>query len=56
MASVSIYTGGLPAKYGDTTGGVVAVETKTYFDFYNQKIAELSAIENMTKQQIEIQE
>ncbi len=45
MASVSIYTGGLPAKYGDTTGGVIAVETKTYFDFYNQKIAELSRIE-----------
>ncbi|MFH2094470.1 MAG: carboxypeptidase regulatory-like domain-containing protein [Bacteroidota bacterium] len=32
IASLSIYTGGIPAKYGDLTGGVVVVETKTYFD------------------------
>lgn len=29
---VMMYTGGLPAKYGDTTGGVVVIETKSYFD------------------------
>jgi hypothetical protein len=28
------YTGGIPAKYGDTTGGIVALETKSYFDLY----------------------
>ncbi|UKN00152.1 carboxypeptidase-like regulatory domain-containing protein [Paracrocinitomix mangrovi] len=28
------YTGGVPAKYGDTTGGVVVLETKSYFDLY----------------------
>lgn len=29
-----IYTGGLPAKYGDTLGGVVVIESKSYFDLY----------------------
>ena len=33
--SMSVYTGGVPAKYGDTTGGVVIIETKSYFDLYN---------------------
>ena len=32
--SMSVYTGGIPAKYGDTTGGVVILETKSYFDLY----------------------
>ena len=35
--SVSVYTGGLPAKYGDVTGGVVAIETKSYFDMWQQR-------------------
>lgn len=42
IGSVSVYTGGIPAKYGDTTGGVIVVETKNYFDFYKRKLAELS--------------
>jgi outer membrane receptor protein involved in Fe transport len=37
--SISVYTGGLPAKYGDVTGGVVAIETKSYFDLYQQRNA-----------------
>jgi hypothetical protein len=37
--SLSVYTGGLPAKYGDVTGGVVAIETKSYFDLYQQRNA-----------------
>lgn len=37
--SFSVYTGGLPAKYGDVTGGVVAIETKSYFDLYQQRNA-----------------
>lgn len=35
IGSMSVYTGGVPAKYGDTTGGVVVMETKSYFDLYN---------------------
>lgn len=40
ISSVAIYTGGVPAKYGDCTGGVVVVETKSYFSLYNEWIAE----------------
>lgn len=37
IKSISVYTGGIPAKYGDVTGGVVVIETKSYFDyFYDQ--------------------
>lgn len=35
-----VYTGGIPAKYGDTMGGVVEIETKNFFDLYNQRVAE----------------
>ncbi len=37
IASITMYTGGLPARYGDVTGGVVAIETKSYFDLYMQE-------------------
>ncbi|MBI3136121.1 MAG: carboxypeptidase regulatory-like domain-containing protein [Bacteroidetes bacterium] len=39
IGSVEAYTGGVPAKYGDTTGGVVVLETKSYFDLYNAWLA-----------------
>jgi len=38
ISSVGVYTGALPAKYGDTTGGVVVVETKSYLEDYYQKM------------------
>lgn len=34
IQGLEAYTGGIPAKYGDTTGGVVVLETKGYFDLY----------------------
>lgn len=34
IGSMSVYTGGIPAKYGDTTGGVVIMETKSYYDLF----------------------
>jgi len=34
IRSMTVYSGGIPAKYGDITGGVVIIETKGYFDFY----------------------
>jgi len=34
IGSMMGFTGGVPAKYGDTTGGVVILETKSYFDLY----------------------
>lgn len=33
--SMRVYTGGVPAQYGDMMGGVIMVETKSYFDYYN---------------------
>lgn len=36
IRSMTVYSGGIPAKYGDITGGVVVIETKGYFDFYYQ--------------------
>ncbi len=36
IGSISVYTGGVPAKYGDLTGGIVIIETKNYFDLYNE--------------------
>jgi hypothetical protein len=34
IGGLEAYTGGIPAKYGDTTGGVVVLQTKGYFDLY----------------------
>lgn len=39
--SFSVYTGGVPAKYGDVTGGIVAIETKSYFDLWQQRNADM---------------
>ncbi|MCB0478610.1 MAG: carboxypeptidase-like regulatory domain-containing protein [Crocinitomicaceae bacterium] len=36
IGHISVYTGGVPAKYGDCTGGVVVMETVSYFDLYNR--------------------
>lgn len=35
--SMSVYTGGMPAKYGDTMGGVIVLETKSYFDLLKER-------------------
>lgn len=34
IGRMQVYTGGVPAKYGDTLGGVVIMETQSYFDLY----------------------
>ncbi len=39
VASVMVYMGDVPAKYGDFDGGVVVVETKSYFDFEAERMA-----------------
>lgn len=44
IGRMQLYTGGLPAKYGDTLGGVVVMESKSYFDLYRAwKSAQLKA-------------
>jgi hypothetical protein len=40
IGRMMVYTGGLPAKYGDTLGGVVVMESKGYFDLYRSWEAE----------------
>jgi len=37
ISSMTVYTGGVPAKYGDFTGGVVVVETQSYSSWLSQK-------------------
>jgi len=32
IGSVKVYTSGIPASYGDVSGGVIVVETRSYFD------------------------
>ncbi|MEM7162030.1 MAG: carboxypeptidase regulatory-like domain-containing protein [Bacteroidota bacterium] len=36
ISSMSVYAGGIPAKYGDVTGGVIIIETLTYGELYRQ--------------------
>lgn len=40
IGNIRVYSCGIPAKYGDFTGGVIVVESKSYFDYYNQWKAE----------------
>lgn len=36
LGYIMVYAGGIPAKYGDTTGGVVIMETLSYFDLLKE--------------------
>lgn len=36
IRELTVYAGGIPASYGDVTGGVVIIETKGYLDFYRE--------------------
>jgi hypothetical protein len=42
IGSMEIYTGGIPAKYGDVTGGIIIINTKSYFDLVNERKAKES--------------
>lgn len=42
IGSMEIYTGGIPAKYGDVTGGVIIMSTKSYFDILSERNAQAS--------------
>lgn len=37
VGSVQVYSGGVPAQYGDFTGGVIVVETKSYNDILQEQ-------------------
>lgn len=38
ISSYNVYTGGVPAKYGDSTGGIIVIETKSYLELYYEKL------------------
>jgi hypothetical protein len=42
IGSMEIYTGGIPARYGDVTGGVIMMTTKSYFDIISERNAQSS--------------
>lgn len=46
IGGVAVYAGGVPAKYGDTTGGVIIMETKSYFDLYRAWKISMSKVQN----------
>jgi hypothetical protein len=37
ISGMQIFTSGIPAKFGDITGGVVVVQSKTYFEIFNER-------------------
>ncbi len=37
IGTITSYNGGIPAQYGDFLGGVVVIETMSYFDWENQQ-------------------
>lgn len=34
IGGITVYSSAIPAKYGDTTGGVIIMETKSYYDLW----------------------
>ena len=48
VGSIEVFTGGIPAQYGDVTGGVIVVKTKSFFDEYYKRLEkeELKAMSN----------
>lgn len=47
IGSIAVYTGGVPANYGDFTGGVVVIETKSYFSWANSQKAKREKQKNI---------
>jgi len=37
VGSIVVYSGGIPSQYGDVTGGVVVIESKSYFDVRTER-------------------
>ncbi len=53
IGSMQVYVGGVPARYGDVTGGVIAIETRTYFDDYYEAVYLNSLYEEAAKKKKE---
>jgi hypothetical protein len=58
IGSITAWNGGVPAQYGDFMGGVVVIETMSYFDWENQQevkylIAKRQAQEEQFRKEME---
>ena len=40
LKHIMVYNGFIPARYGDTNGGVIVIETLSYFDLLNNRFPE----------------
>jgi hypothetical protein len=49
IGGLKVYTGGIPAKYGDTLGGVVVMESLSYFDLYRVWVGKHNKLEKVTR-------
>ncbi|HEY6160659.1 MAG TPA: TonB-dependent receptor [Bacteroidia bacterium] len=56
IQGMTVYTGGVPACYGDFTGGLVMITTKSFFNGVQQKKQMYEDISNDLKEQQEYQE
>lgn len=45
IGGVTVYSSAVPAKYGDTAGGVIIMETKSYHDIYRERKAMMAKVE-----------
>jgi hypothetical protein len=45
IGGVSVYSSAIPAKYGDTAGGVIIMETKSYHDIQRERKARMVKVE-----------
>lgn len=43
IRAITVYSSAIPAKYGDTTGGVIIMETKSYYDLWRDWKMKMSA-------------
>lgn len=50
IQGMTVYTGGIPAMYGDVTGGIIEINTKTYFSGLAQKKAVQEDYEDRMKE------
>lgn len=45
IGGVTVYSSAVPAKYGDTAGGVIIMETKSYHDIRRERMALMAKVE-----------
>ena len=55
IGGMEIYTGGVPAKYGDFTGGVVIMRTASYFDLLAEYEARMARFEELAEMEKEME-